>query len=563
MSTVEDKVERVTGVALKRGLFWPSFEIYGGVAGLYDIGPVGVRIKNRIVKLWRDIVIRENDDLVMEVETPIITPEAVLKASGHVDHFTDPVVECMQCHRVFRADHLVEEKLKINAEGLAVNELTQIISTNKIKCPYCDGELGPVTTFNLLFKTIIGPYSGSTGYMRPETAQGIFTSFKRVFESSRESLPLGIAQIGRVGRNEISPRQNLIRMRDFTIMELEFFFDTSQKRNIPWERVEKVKIKVLDLDMKRQGEKPNEYKPHELATSGKVLDEWMAYWMGVSQKFVEKLGIKNSYFEEKSPEERAHYSKQTFDLMVDINGTSVEISGIAYRGDYDLSAHMNATGKDLTVFKRYDTPKTIKKDIILIDKSKLIKAFGERGKSIIEKLSRMTKDELEGIVLSRKAVDDVIIAEYAIINQTEEKVSGERIVPHVIEPSFGVERCFYLSLINSFRIKENRNILSLPPEIAPFDLAVFPLLERQPLIDKSKELVRLVKDSGYEVFYDESGSIGKRYARADEIGIPLAITVDPQTLDDNTVTIRNRDTWEQVRVHVNNILMTLGELLHG
>ncbi|MEM3515793.1 MAG: glycine--tRNA ligase, partial [Saccharolobus sp.] len=194
-------IDKVLDLAKRRGIFWPSYEIYGGIAGFYDIGPIGTKIKNKIVELWRKYFIKDNSDLVVEIETPIVGPAKVFEASGHIENFTDPIVECTNCKKIYRADHLIEDVLKKSVEGLKPDELTRIIKENNIRCPTCGGELGEVKLFNLLFMTNIGPYTGSLGYLRPETAQGMFTSFKRVYESSREKLPLGIAQIGRVCRN--------------------------------------------------------------------------------------------------------------------------------------------------------------------------------------------------------------------------------------------------------------------------------------------------------------------------------------------------------------------------
>ncbi|MCY0874367.1 MAG: glycine--tRNA ligase, partial [Acidianus infernus] len=392
--------EKVIELAKRRGIFWPSYEIYGGVGGLYDIGPIGTRIKNKIVQLWRKIFVEENSEFVVEIETPMITPKKVFEASGHLENFTDPIVECSKCHRVFRADHLVEEVLKINAEGLKAEELTNLIREKNIKCPVCGGDLGDVRYFNLLFSTNIGPYTGSTGFLRPETAQGMFTSFKRVYESTREKLPLGIAQVGRVARNEISPRQGLIRMREFTIMEIEFFMDPEDTENVPLDKFSEDKINVLTAEAKIKGDKPSTFKVKELVDEKIVMNPWMAYWMATANKFVRKLGIplERIYFEEKLPSERAHYSSQTFDQMVIVGEDKIEISGHAYRGDYDLSRHSKFSGQDLSVFKKYDQPKIIKKKIVIINKDKLNKESKDFVKELMKRISSLKPEEVEKIL---------------------------------------------------------------------------------------------------------------------------------------------------------------------
>ncbi|HID41441.1 MAG TPA: glycine--tRNA ligase, partial [Pyrodictium sp.] len=265
----EDRYEQVMELAKRRGFFWPSYEIYGGVAGFYDLGPLGARLKDKIIALWRHYFIRSHSHIVVEIETPVIAPARVFEASGHLEHFTDPIVECLSCQRKFRADHLIEERLDIKAEGLSLEEMTQIIHEHDIRCPVCGGPLDEVRSFNLLFKTTIGPYSENVGYLRPETAQGMFVAFKRVHEVTRQRLPLGIAQIGRVARNEISPRQGMIRLREFTIAEIEFFFDPED----PWhggileellDRVSHRKLRVLRADAKAKGiDKPEEYGVRE------------------------------------------------------------------------------------------------------------------------------------------------------------------------------------------------------------------------------------------------------------------------------------------------------------
>ena len=554
--------EKLLELAKRRGIFWPSYEIYGGVAGLYDIGPIGVKIKNKIIELWRKHFVYENSEFVVEIETPIITPYKVLEASGHVENFTDPIVECTKCHNIYRADHLIEEVAKINVEGLPISELNKIIREKGIRCPACGGELGEVKTFNLLFSTNIGPYTGNQGFLRPETAQGMFTSFKRIYEAFRQKLPIGIAQIGRVARNEISPRQGLVRLREFTIMELEFFFDPESDIKPNFDKFGNLKLSILRAEDKEKGESPKEYSIEEILKEKIVANPWMLYWMATAAKFVKSLGINNFYFEEKLPHERAHYSSQTFDQIVVIGDEKVEIAGHAYRSNYDLSRHMKYSGQDLTVFKKYETPKVIKKKIVVINKDALSKYDKDFVKRFMSFISSKSPEEIEELIAHNGVFEEAKIGEFVKILEREEKITGERIIPHVVEPSFGVERCLYLTLLNAYREKGTRIILSLPKYLAPYDVAVFPLLEREELIKKAKEVYELLKGK-FDVIFDDSGSIGKRYARADEIGIPYSITIDPQTLVDNSVTIRDRDTWQQIRVNISELESALEKLFKG
>jgi glycyl-tRNA synthetase (EC 6.1.1.14) len=553
--------EKVVELAKRRGIFWPSYEIYGGVAGLYDLGPIGLRIKDKIVRLWRKFFVEDNDDMVVEIETPLVTLSRVLEASGHVENFTDPIVECKKCGRVFRADHLVEEALKINAEGLKPEDLTRLIREHDLKCPVDGGELGEVRLFNLLFRTQIGPYSSSVGYLRPETAQGMFTSFKRVYETFRQRLPLGIAQVGRVARNEISPRQGLIRMREFSIMEVEFFIDPESRESPPFERVKGERLKVLTAGEKEKGGSPSEFDVEELVTERIVVNPWMAYWMAVASRFVKALGIKDFYFEEKLPHERAHYSKQTFDQIVLVKGEKVEISGHAYRGDYDLNRHSSFSGEDLSVFRKYEQPKVVKRKSVVVNREALNKEGKDFVKEFMSRLAKMSPEEVEEALRRGETVNGRPIANYVTIAEREEKVHGEKFIPHVVEPSFGVERSLYLAILNAYTERKDRTLLLLPKEIAPYQVAVFPLLEREPLVSKAKSIYERLRTE-FETIYDDSGSIGRRYARVDEIGVPYSVTVDPQSLEDNTVTIRDRDTWNQVRVKEEDLITALRKLLY-
>ena len=563
-----DKYEKIVELAKRRGFFWPSFEIYGGVAGFYDLGPLGTLLKNNIVQLWREYFVIRHMDMVVEVETPVITPKVVFEASGHLQHFTDPIVECLSCRRKFRADQLIEEALKIKVEGKSAEELTKIIRDNNIKCPICGGDLGDVRVFNLLFQTFIGPYTQNTAFLRPEAAQGMFTSFKRVHTVMREKLPLGIAQVGRVARNEISPRQGMVRLREFTIMEVEFFFDPEDPGEPPFGRFGG-KLRILTADAKIRGdEKPEVFDVEEAVEEGVVKNVWLAYWMAVAREFVRELGVPeiNMFFEEKLPHERAHYATQTFDQLVRISRWGwVEVSGHAYRGDYDLSGHMRYSGQDLTVFKKFDKPVVKKIEKVFVNKAIIGKYFRERSGEILKLLRRLGVDVIKKALAEGKShveVNEFKVPLDAIeVRVVEEKVAGKKFIPHVVEPSFGAERLVLVVLDHAYAEEEGRVILKIPPKIAPVKLAVFPLVTKEPLISIAREIFYNALAQGLPAVYDDSGSIGRRYARADEIGIPYAITVDYQTLEDKTVTIRERDTRSQIRVGVDEAVSKVKKLI--
>ncbi|MEB3757721.1 MAG: glycine--tRNA ligase [Desulfurococcales archaeon] len=559
-SVEEDKYERLMDLAKRRGFLWPSYEIYGGVAGFYDLGPYGISLKNNIINKWREYFIRRHQDMVVEVETPVIGPAKVYEASGHVENFTDPIVECLKCGRKFRADHLVEEKLGISVEGLTPEELTKLIRENNIKCPVCGGELGEVKTFNLLFETRIGPYESNKGYIRPELAQGIFVAFKRVLEAMRNRLPLGIAQIGRVGRNEISPRQGVIRLREFTIMEMEFFIDPKREECPILSKVEDVDLYILTQKARLNGEPPEKYKAGEAVDEGIIVHGCLAYWMVVGKKFVESLGIPGDsiMFEDKLPDERAHYSSQTFDQKVKVSRWGwIEIAGHSYRGDYDLSRHMKYSGKDLRVYRSYPEPVIRKTVKYLVNKALIGRMYKKDAPNVISIIEKYGVEKLYNELADKEAIviDGYRITKDMIIMKiAEEKITGEKFVPHVIEPSFGTDRIVFATLEHAYREKDGRRILSFPRDIAPVQVSVFPLIEKdEKLREIATSLYRDLVDKGFTAIYDDSGNIGRRYARSDEIGVPFAVTVDYQTLEDKTVTVRDRDTWRQVRVNINRL----------
>ena len=571
----EDKHEAIMELAKRRGFFWQSYEIYGGVAGFYDLGPLGVRLKEKIISLWREFFVKKHAHIVVEIETPIIAPARVFEASGHLEHFTDPIVECLKCGRKFRADHLIEEKLGIKAEGLSIEEMTKIIREHDLRCPVCGGPLSDVKLFNLLFKTTIGPYSSNTGYLRPETAQGMFVSFKRVYEVSRKKLPLGIAQIGRVARNEISPRQGMLRLREFTIAEIEFFFDPEEPVSDDMfhellDQLPRRKIRILTVEAKKRGEeKPFEIDIEEAIRERLILTPWLGYWMAVAQEYMHALGIDydEMYFDEKAPEERAHYSAQTFDQLVRVSRYGwIEVSGHSYRTDYDLSRHMKYSGEDLRVFKQYKEPLVVKKKHLLWDKAWIGRTYRSRAREIFEALSRMNPEEVLK-QLEEKGYLEIagakIPKDRIKVIEREEKITGKRFIPHVAEPSFGVERILYAVLDHAYAVKDGRVVLKLPRLVAPIDVAVFPLVKDENIIRVARKIWLSLMNNGFYTIYDEEDSIGRRYARVDEIGVPAAITIDYQSLEDNTVTLRDRDTWEQVRIHIDNVVDAVRDFLRG
>ena len=485
---------KIQSITLRRGFFIPSSEIYGGLAGFFDYGHLGVMMKNKFIQCWREFFIKSVEN-IYEIETSIIQPREVFEASGHLKSFVDPITQCEKCKSIFRADHLIEDAINKFVEGLSPEELTKIIKDAGIKCPKCKGKLGDVRLFNLMFKTFVGPLGNKESYLRPETAQGIFVNFKRVLSATRAKLPFGIAQIGKSFRNEISPRHFIVRLRAFNQMEIEYFVHPEKLDECEYfKEVENVKLRILTREAQEKGGEEIVITAKEAVEKNILPNKTFAYFLAKEMIFYQFLGIpfEALRFRHMLPEETPHYSKGNFDLEVKFDFGWKEVVGNAYRTDYDLKNHMKYSGKDLTV-----------------------------------------------------TLDD-----------------GSKVIPHVIEPSFGIERSIYAMLLYVLREDKKRgwDWLDLKPKIAPFLAGIFPLVTKDKLPERAREVFNMLKGC-YDVFYDDRGSIGKRYARADEIGTPVCITIDYQTLEDDTVTMRDRNTTKQVRVKISELKNRLWKVL--
>ena len=442
-------MEDIISLCKRRGFIYQGSDVYGGLSGTWDYGPLGVQLKRNIMNLWWRMFVDERDD-IYGVDAAILMNPKVWKASGHVDTFVDPLCEDTVKHRRYRTDHILKDN-GIDADGLTMEQMDELIAEKGIKSP--DGNpLSKSRTFNMMFKTSVGATESedSVAYLRPETAQGIFTNFKNVVDSFYPDLPFGIAQQGKAFRNEIAPRDFVFRSREFEQMEIEYFVNPEN-----WQE---------------------------------AFDELLKS----THEFLEALGLdpENIHELDVPPEDRAHYSKKTIDIEYDFPIGKEELMGIAYRTDFDLMNIQRVSGKSM---------------------------------------------------------------EYTI------KGTNEKFVPHVIEPSFGVERALMAVLSSAYREDEQngskRVYLALPEHLAPVKFAVSPLLKNKPeLVEKAREIYTgLSKKNPGRVMWDDNGNIGKRYRRQDEIGTPHCVVVDFQTLEDDTVTIRERDTTEQRRVKVEEL----------
>ena len=551
--------EKVFALAKRRGFYWQAYEIYGGVGGFYTLGPLGVKLKDNIIRIWRKIFLEPYE--FIEIESPTIAPYIVFEASGHVGSFKDAMAECLKCGNKYRADHLLEEKGVKVSEATGLDLLEKLLNENRVSCPDCGSVNWRVSSFLTMFQTNIGPYKENIGFLRPETAQGMFVEFRQLYEINRAKMPFGVAQIGKAYRNEISPRQGLIRLREFSQMELELFFDPQNSRCPYLDEVKDVRMNILDEEKVRAGDDvPHNVNAREAVEKGFVKEEWLAFMMALSQKFLSILGVKPEFqrFKAKLEGERAHYSAQTFDHEV-LTGKFgwIEVAGHAYRQDYDLRSHSMKSGSGMEVVEELKEPLKVRRRLAYVNPSKVRESFGQNSSQIFKAVSSIKPHELaELLERDGKIVvgENTVGKEYFIFKDVEETISTRKYIPHVIEPSFGIERIIHVVLEHAYREKEGRVVLSLNENVAPIKFAVFPLVKRDGLDIKAKEVYLMLKSKGYTVLYDDDGSIGRRYARADEIGVCEAITVDYQTLEDNTVTVRDRDSWQQKRIALNTLL---------
>ncbi len=560
-----DKFVAVNELAKRRGFFWSSFEIYGGAGGFVTYGPLGARLKQNIEARLRDLMVKKIG--IYEMESSVIAPGKVFEASGHVAHFKEPMVECQKCHTRFRADHLLEEKgiSSAEAEKMSLEEIKVELERHEVICPDCKGKFGEPTRYLTMFETTIGPYSGAVCYGRPEAAQNIFVEFNRLYNVARERLPFGCINIGKALRNEISPRQGLIRLREFTIADLEFFFDPEESTCDRICEVENEVLPILLCDTRlKECEDVTNFTVREALDKGVIKSEWQAFFMAQAKRLLTDLGVPadKQRFLEKLTWEKAHYSSQSFDqeVLVDRWGW-VEVSGHAYRTDFDLTCHMKASGVDMTVYKEFANPVETEELAVKPIMAKLGPVYKGDAAKAAAALAKLPPQQVaeamekEGSIL----VDGYqIFKEQVEIGKQKTTVRGKRFIPHVVEPSFGCDRLFYIALEYAYRLKDNRVVMSFPRSIAPIQVGIYPLMSKDGMDTKAKEIQRMLACEGFMTDYDETGSIGRRYARADEAGVQLGITIDYDTLEKGTVTIRDRDTWTQVLAPITK----LSELLH-
>jgi glycyl-tRNA synthetase len=481
--------DTIMKLALERGFYFPSCEIYADAqAGFWEYGPTGVNMKNKFLELWRRELLRRDD--MLEIDGSQIMSKSVFVASGHLDNFSDPIIKCRNCGATLRADKYITEKTgKEIPELLSGNEIDKIIHENDLRCPSCKSTFFESNRFNMMFKVDIGP-SKEEAYLRPETCQSIFVDFPRIFKTMRGRLPLAVAQVGKSFRNEISPRQSLLRLREFYQAEIEVFCNPGKLNDLS--KFEQVKDTLLKLFIK------NSYYTicaEEAVREGYLPNKLVAYYLSLLTLFYSKTGIimERTRFRQLSDEEKAFYASTAFDFEVETSIGWLELVACNYRSDYDLKKHSAISKQNLYVIDPSDNTK---------------------------------------------------------------------VLPHLFELSMGIDRSIYSILEHSYYedIEAKRVVLRLVPPIAPILIGVLPLVTKDGLREKAQDIYSKLK-LDYSTFYDESGSIGRRYRRLEEIGAPFALTIDNQTMKDDTVTIRYRDTMSQERVKVSEVSNFLDSII--
>ncbi len=498
---IRQSTEEMAGFCKRKGFVFQNSEIYGSFAGFYDYGPLGVELNNNIKNSYWKTFVQERDDVV-GIDGAILSHPMVWKASGHVDNFGDILVECKKCHARVRGDHLINEVLKIQADGLSKEEINKKIEENNIKCQTCEGELDKADTFNLMLSTSVGPVQdkSSISYLRPETAQLIFTNYKLIYDTGRVKLPFGIAQIGKAFRNEISPRNFLFRVREFEQAEIEFFIHPKKIDDCPYfEEIKEMEVNIHTSHSQKNNNQHKVYTFQRLYDEKIIKNRWHAYWLSQVYKWFLDLGINpnNIRLREHLSEELAHYSTACFDIEYKFPFGWQEIHGMADRGTFDLTRHEEFSKKDLKVF-----------------------------------------DE-----------------------ETKEKVLG-----HVIEPSQGIGRALLTFLYDAYTHEpENKErdwvVLKLHPKLAPNKVAVLPLMKKDGLFELAHKIHKDLQKE-FVSFFDTSGAIGRRYARQDEIGTPYCVTIDYDSKEKHDVTIRDRDSTKQVRIKITHLKDTIRKLIN-
>ena len=585
-----------------------SADIHGGCSGLFDFGPTGSAIKENIVQEWRNHFIIEDD--MLEVESCMLTPYPVLETSGHVEKFSDFLVRDCKTNDSYRADKIVEafidnlleskesinmsdgekqelKKMRSEADACSAERLDEIISKLGVKAPATGNDLTPATPFKLMFDTQIGPTGKTPGFLRPETAQGIFTNFHKLLQYNNNKMPFAAAQVGHSFRNEIAPRGGLLRVREFQMAEIEHFCNNEENYYHPkFDDIRNVKLRFLERVVQLKGDtNTKELTMGNAYDIGLLTNTTLGYYMARTQLFLEKIGVDYDKirFRQHKFDEMAHYAGDCWDAEIYTSYGWIECVGHADRACYDLSRHMEATGVKLQAEHVYDEPKEV--DILkkTINKKKINKTFRKDSKPLLSYLDNLSnkasldladrlKNSKDGSIeldigkkegLNKHLYD--ITKDMFSVKYEKETVYSEHYTPMVVEPSFGIGRIMYGLLENILWDRpedENRLVLSLRPRIAPIKVGVIPLSNKNELINIAAKIHKSMKRFNVASKIDDSGAVvGRKYSRFDQMGVPFDITVDFQTVTDNTVTVRERDTTKpQIRVSIKEVPRLIRDL---
>uniref|UniRef100_A0A8D3ARQ5 Glycine--tRNA ligase n=1 Tax=Scophthalmus maximus TaxID=52904 RepID=A0A8D3ARQ5_SCOMX len=580
---------------LKRRFFYDqAFAIYGGVSGLYDFGPVGCALKINILQVWRQHFIQEEQ--ILEIDCTMLTPEPVLKTSGHVDKFADYMVKDAQTGECYRADHLLKAHLKkmmsdekcseekanqmedviTQMDNYTQQELAALFEKYNVKSPATGNDLTPPVSFNLMFKTSIGPGGNTPGYLRPETAQGMFLNFKRLLEFNQGKLPFGAAQIGNSFRNEISPRSGLIRVREFTMAEIEHFVDPNEKIHPKFSNVADLEILLFSSKAQTSGQSAQIMRLGDAVEQGVINNSVLGYFIGRIYEYLIKVGLSKDKvrFRQHMENEMAHYACDCWDGWI-------EIVGCADRSCYDLSCHARATKVPLVAEKPLKEPISLLVNVVHFEPNKgaIGMAFKKDAKSVLDYLAVCDECYITNQEKLLSAAGEFsfemegkkfkLTKDMVSVKRFQKTLHVEEIVPNVIEPSFGIGRIMYSIFEHSFQIRqgdEQRTYFSFPATVAPYKCSILPLSQNQefmPFVSQlSEAMTRNVLSHKVD---DSSGSIGRRYARSDEIGVAFGITIDFDTVNKtpHTATLRDRDSMRQIRAEVTELPGMVRDLTNG
>eukprot|EP00245_Coleochaete_scutata_P004222 TRINITY_DN1650_c0_g2_i1.p1 TRINITY_DN1650_c0_g2~~TRINITY_DN1650_c0_g2_i1.p1 ORF type:complete len:741 (-),score=194.86 TRINITY_DN1650_c0_g2_i1:147-2285(-) len=598
--------------ALERRMFIiPSFKIYNGVAGLFDYGPPGCSVKQNVLSFWRQhYVLAEN---MLEVDCPCVTPEVVLRASGHVEKFTDLMVKDEKTGTCYRADHLLKdhigEVLEKNPllEPAKIEELKHILATLDeftaaelgekmkffgIKAPDTGNDLSDPYPFNLMFGTQIGPTGMLQGFLRPETAQGIFVNFRDLLYYNGGKLPFAAAQIGQAFRNEIAPRAGLLRVREFTLAEIEHFVNPDDKSHPKFASIADLEFLLYPRAEQLGPKKTVAMRIGDAVKNGIVNNETLGYYIGRTYLFLTKLGInpKRLRFRQHLPHEMAHYAADCWDAEIENSYGWTECVGLADRSAFDLKAHTDKSKIELVAYEKFKEPREVEELKVAPNKQKLGKELKKDGKIVAEYLEAMEEGEALAMKAKLDAGESVpitvcttgqqftITKDMVSIEKKTVRKEGQSYTPSVIEPSFGIGRIIYCLFEHSFgpstKVKDGeepqkpgsmeRTVFKFTPLVAPIKCTVFPLVQDKQLNSLAAEIATSLTAAGLSNKIDTTGTtIGKRYARTDELGVPFAVTVDFQSKDDGTVTLRDRDSplgEDQVRIKKDEVTSVVRKL---